>query len=125
MSVGLTSLGQAGSGPVFEKPFSARMGGSFSPIMILYVLSGRSFLPVIASYLQPTLLFWSLEITAHGVPPKSRPPNPVLHFLLAGPLNRFPQGPGPYYQVEKGLEFINYLLRYQSLCYIPDVSYLI
>lgn len=45
------------------------MGGSFSPNMILYVLLARSFLPVITSYLQPTLLFWSLEITARGVPP--------------------------------------------------------
>lgn len=61
VSLGPVSPGQAGSGPGFQKLFSALMGGS---------LASWGELSSQGSPLLATMIVWSLRMTALGVPPK-------------------------------------------------------
>lgn len=101
VSLGPRLPGQAGSGPGFQKLFSALMGGSLA------------FRGELSSRGSPLLVHRDILVPQDyrsWCSPQSRPPHSAFHLPLADPWNRFPKSPGLYYQMEKELKFTEHLL---------------
>lgn len=107
VSTAPTSLGQAGSGPGFQRPFSAPWVGASLLCHLLVCSLGE--LASSSDYLFPPIsMFWPLGIAALDIPPKKTSFNNI--FSSCRPSEQISKGSLSILADGKGMKFIKQLL---------------